>query len=303
MAALAESSPASSPEALRAAMSSDGYLFFRGLVDPAHVLAVRAAVLDALDECGWLAAGSSPDDALPSDRVRREEANADPAFFEAYRAVQQRQQFHELAHDPALVATAGQVLGGDVFVHPRKIARIGLPRDEFVVGAHQDFPLNQGSPDVLTAWVSLGHCPDELGGLKVLAGSHRDGLQPVEPVPNVGGLRVAKPMEDDPGWLSADFEPGDVLMFHSLTVHAAKRNHTDRLRLSCDFRYQLVTDPVVQDSLVPHYYPVVPGHDELTEGWTSTASVSVPDGLAIVEPFDPFAGPQEPIRSRLVELV
>jgi hypothetical protein len=85
-------------------------------------------------------------------------------------------------------------------------------------------------------------------------------------------------------------------------VHAAKRNHTERLRLSADFRYQALADPIVQDSLVPHYFPVVPGHDELTEGWTSADAVAVPEGLVLVPSFDPFEGPSEPIQSRLVHL-
>ena len=93
-----------------------------------------------------------------------------------------------------------------------------------------------------------------------------------------------------------------MLVFHSLTVHAAKRNHTDRLRLSVDFRCQSSREPVVEGSLTPHYYPVVPGHDELTRGWTSTQAVGVPHAPTVVEMFDPFTGPATPPASRLVTL-
>ena len=287
---------------LRTQLDRDGYLFFRGLIDPDAVLATRAAVLAALDDCGWLAAGAPIGAALPSALVRREEANADPGFFEAYRAVQGLQSFHELAHHRAVTALMARILGEPLLVHPRKIARIGLPRDPFVVDAHQDFPLNHGTADVLTAWIPIGDCPDELGGLKVLAGSHTAGLRPVAAVPNVGGLKVAEPLADKPGWVTADFRAGDVLVFHSLTVHAAKPNRTDRLRLSCDFRYQSTADPVAEGSLVPHYYPVVPGHDELAAAWTSASSVETPGELRVVEGFDPFVGPPEPVTSRLVTL-
>ncbi|MEY2468227.1 MAG: hypothetical protein QOF21_925 [Actinomycetota bacterium] len=291
-----------STDALRAQLASNGYLFFRSLIDPSAVSATRAAVLGALDECGWLADGSRRNDALPSDKVRREEANADPAFFDAYKAIQHLQAFHELAHTPSLIALMTRLVGEPLLVHPRKIARIGLPKDPYIVGAHQDFPLNHGSPDVLTAWVPLGDCPDEMGGLKVLAGSHRAGLRPVAAVPNVGGLKVAEPLDDAPGWRTADFRAGDVLVFHSLTVHAAKANHTDRLRLSSDFRYQNASDPVAEGSLVPHYFPVVPGHDELTASWTATDAIATPDTLLVVDGFDPFVGPPQPVSSRLVTL-
>jgi hypothetical protein len=299
---LAETSPDASASALRERLNSDGYLFLRGLIPAADVGAVRAAVLGALDNCGWLAEGAAPDDAMPSANVHREEANAPLAYFEAYTAIQRLQPFHELAHAKPLVALMERIFDGAVLVHPRKIARIGLPQDDFVVGAHQDFPLNQGSTDVLTAWVPLGACPDRLGGLRVLPGSQRRGLWPVEKVPNVGGLRVAEKVDDGDGWLTTDFEAGDVLVFHSLTVHAAKHNYTDRLRLSSDFRYQAASDPIVLDSLVPHYFPVVPGHEELTKGWSSTHAVAARDDLRLVPSFDPFAGPPTPLRSRLVEL-
>ncbi len=299
---LAEADAAATDDALRSQLDRDGYLFFRGLLDPGDVRKSRAAVLGALDACGWLSAGEPIDAALPSDHVRREEANADPAFFTTYAAIQHLQEFHELAHNQRLTAMMTRLVGAPLLVHPRKIARIGLPKDPFIVGAHQDFPLNHGSPDVLTTWVTLGDCPDDMGGLKILAGSHRAGLRPVEPVPNVGGLKVAEPLEGAPGWASADFYAGDVLVFHSLTVHAAKANHTDRLRLSCDFRYQNAADAVAEASLVPHYYPVVPGHDELTASWTSPDAVATPTGLRVVPGFDPFEGPGEPVTSRLVSI-
>ena len=71
-------------------------------------------------------------------------------------------------------------------------------------------------------------------------------------------------------WASASYRPGDVLVFHSLTVHWAPPNRGERLRLSCDYRYQLASDPVVEGSLLPHYWPTIPGWDVLTNGWSTT---------------------------------
>jgi len=39
-------------------------------------------------------------------------------------------------------------------------------------------------------------------------------------------------------WVSGDIYAGDVLMFHSLTVHAASPNLSDRMRISMDCRFQ-----------------------------------------------------------------
>jgi hypothetical protein len=48
---------------------------------------------------------------------------------------------------------------------------------------------------------------------------------------------------DEPGWATTDYRPGDVLLFHCLTSHAALPNHADRLRLSTDLRWQSADQP------------------------------------------------------------
>jgi ectoine hydroxylase-related dioxygenase (phytanoyl-CoA dioxygenase family) len=47
----------------------------------------------------------------------------------------------------------------------------------------------------------------------------------------------------EPGWLTTDYEPGDVLVFHCLTTHAALPNHEDRMRFSAEYRWQLADQP------------------------------------------------------------
>lgn len=44
-------------------------------------------------------------------------------------------------------------------------------------------------------------------------------------------------------WLTADYKLGDVLVFSMRTLHASSDNHTDRIRVSSDSRYQLASEP------------------------------------------------------------
>jgi hypothetical protein len=46
-----------------------------------------------------------------------------------------------------------------------------------------------------------------------------------------------------PPWLTTDYHPGDVLIFHNLTLHWALPNTSDRVRLSIDTRAQPATTP------------------------------------------------------------
>jgi hypothetical protein len=279
-------------EALCGRFDEEGYLYLPGLVPAEAVQGVRADFLGALGKVGWIADGP-PGSAVPTERARREPLDPDPAFFEGYIELQRLQSFHELPYRPELMEVSRILLQDEVLCHPRKIARAALPKDfVFMTAPHQDYRLIQGTGDVLTLWMPMGDCPDDLGGLAVLSGSHRLGLLEVTEAPGVGGLKVDIPADfDSPDldWRVSEMAAGDVLVFHSLTVHSAKPNLMDSLRLSADFRYQSVNEPLVPGALGPHGAPYVPEYDELTRGWTSTASVDAPPGVKLAEPFDVFA--------------
>ena len=59
---------------------------------------------------------------------------------------------------------------------------------------------------------------------------------------------------------------GDVLLFHSLCVHRGVPNTTpDRVRLSVDYRYQGISQPITPGSLLPHFNRRT--WDEIYAGW------------------------------------
>jgi ectoine hydroxylase-related dioxygenase (phytanoyl-CoA dioxygenase family) len=60
-------------------------------------------------------------------------------------------------------------------------------------------------------------CPIELGSLQVLESSHRFGLQSFDPVTGI----IPKGTVLGGDWVGGQINAGDVLVFHSLTVHAA----------------------------------------------------------------------------------
>jgi hypothetical protein len=62
---------------------------------------------------------------------------------------------------------------------------------------------------------------------------------------------------------------GDVLVFHSLTVHKGIENRSARLRMSIDCRYQRVGDPFNPDNATPDGQPL--GWEEVYAGWRSDA--------------------------------
>lgn len=258
-------------DALRERLGRDGYLLVRDLLEPPRIGDVRRQVFDVLGRAGWLDEDATLEVPSPSPLAVREGAEG---YLDAYVGIQKLQDFHELAHDPAVIGLITGLIDEQLLVHPRKIARTSLPHDDEYTPPHQDYRLIQGSVDSLTVWVPLGDCPAALGSLRVLQGSHRDGLRPATATAGVGGMSIGV-RDDDPAWRVADYRAGDVIVFTSLTVHGALRNNRDVLRLSADFRYQPLADPVNPDSLLPHYHPHVPDWHALTSDWSSQAAVAV----------------------------
>ncbi|TLS53243.1 phytanoyl-CoA dioxygenase family protein [Paenibacillus antri] len=259
------------PDLIRERAELDGMIFFRGLLPRETVMAVRGDVLGVLRSYELLEAGREDEAIGDGARIRRYTAeevawNGVGAPLDVYRDIQKLESFHALAHAPAIRRMLTAVFGGEPFVHPRNIARVMLPHpDVRTTPSHQDFLHVQGSSDTWTCWIPLGDVPRALGGLAVLKGSHREGLLGVTHAAGAGGLESIL-CGLDYEWETVDFEAGDVLAFHSHTVHKALPNlRPGTIRLSCDFRYQRASDPIEAASLRPHG-PYE--WEELYEGWT-----------------------------------
>ena len=182
------------------------------------------------------------------------------------------ESFHAFAHHPAVIDVCDKLFGEKTLVHPRNIGRIMFPENtKYTTPAHQDFIHIRGTEETYTGWIPLGPCPEKLGGLSVLSGSHRGGIYPVKPALGAGGLGIdTAPLEADGFyWVAGDYELGDALFFHSHAVHKAMPNQTsDRIRLSVDYRYQGHSKPVTDGSLLPHFNRMA--WDEIYKDWTSS---------------------------------
>lgn len=244
----------------RESLAELGYAFLPGALERERLEELRLRFLGYLADAGWLAAGSDPALAAPGPVAHDD---ADPDYLAVYRRIQSTQAYHELGHDPSLVGIVERILGEPALCLPCKMARVKFPRareDRPPTPAHQDYGHIQGSVDTLTAWVPLEDTPAGQGRLAVAAGSHRLGLRHVP-----GRFFDPTPFELD--WHAGDFAAGDVIVFHSLAIHAAEDNPSDHVRITVDFRYQPVAEPVNALMLEPHFLPG--SWDELYAGWTN----------------------------------
>ncbi len=245
------SSLLSNPDALRDRFDRDGYVYVPGLLNTRILLNLRRQIVDICDRCKWLKPGSNPMDAI-SWTVPKVEGEEE--YFEVYDQVQRLQDFHALSHQPEIINVMRPLLGDTAFPHPLSIARLVFPDNEdWSTPPHQDFVNNQGTTNLYAAWIPLSDCAISMGSLAVLGGSHKLGLLPLEYSLGDGHRQTSLSDECNTlDWVSGDFNLGDVLIFHSLTVHRALANQSSRMRISVDYRYQAEDQDMTENCLRSH---------------------------------------------------
>jgi hypothetical protein len=256
---------AADPVALNERLATEGYLFVRGLLPRSAVLEVRHQCRAVAAAGGWLDPAHPVDDGVADPAAAC--TDPEPRYVEVFRRLYVLEALHALKHHPAIVGFVERLFGEPVLVHPLFVMRNIFPqRPESTTPAHQDFVHIQGTVETYTAWIPLGDCPMEQGSLQVAAGSHRDGVRDFRVANGSGGLEVVDPLVGR--WRASPFAAGDVLIFHSLTVHKGLPNLSNRLRQSMDARYQRVSGPISELSL--HPYAGLFTWDEVYAGWKST---------------------------------
>ncbi len=258
------------PAALRERMARDGYLFFRDLLDRQAVRQVRQDLLELCRQVGWLAEDAPLEEAKPNMENAYEDY-MDPGFQAVRAKAVILESVHALMHRTELVGVIEKLAGEPAIPHLGKEVRIRFPRQLGPGGVlqrsapHQDFVHNQGTVECYSGWAPIGDVPRQLGGLEVLTGSHKHGVYDVHA--SEGGA-VSTVMVDESQvsgqWVTADYQIGDFMFFHSLTVHKAPPNLGDSLRFSLDCRYQGVSQPFSANLL-----KAIPAMTEMYANWKS----------------------------------
>ncbi|MEO8601017.1 MAG: phytanoyl-CoA dioxygenase family protein [bacterium] len=258
----------SAPPALRERMHRDGYLYLRGLLDPALLGELRADILGVCAQHGWLQPDRAVLDGIASGPPRVE---GEDAYCAVYDDVQHLERFHALKHHPLISEVMGHLFDSPLVVHPLAVCRLMFPNfADYATPPHQDHPNNRGSTETYAMWIPVTTCPRSLGPIAVIEGSHRYGVLPMRSALGAGYRTVVpRPDLEALRWVSGDFAAGDVLIFHSLTVHRSLANRSaDRLRVSVDYRFQGLGDPISEFVLRPHFNRLA--WDDIYRTWQSS---------------------------------
>jgi hypothetical protein len=263
-----ESSLDESPDLLRERFAHWGYLFFRQVVSPKRCDTMLGALLEAA------APHLEPQPQGPPRLAGTPFSESDPTWDEVYPRIQSLEAFHRFFHEPPLSELMAVVTDAPVFVYPMKMARISTPgRVGFETPPHQDAHSHRAGPTMAGIWVALHDVASDMGRVKVLARSHLRGVRPVHQTQGVGGV-ACEIYPDETQWHVSDYRAGDVLIFHSRTVHKAEPNVSDgAVRVSVDTRFCDYGAPVFSTNLEPHHGWRIEGLDwpRVYTGWKDAA--------------------------------
>jgi non-haem Fe2+, alpha-ketoglutarate-dependent halogenase len=164
----------------------------------------------------------------------------------------------DLAMHPRVLDAVEDVIGPDILVYGS-----GLfwkpPRDRAYVSWHQDGYNSKLSERFVSAWLALTDSSSDNGCMRVVRGSHRDGIFSHECTSvspdniGTGGLEIARHVEESEA-TDVTLGPGEMSLHHVAIVHGSNPNHSDRPRIGYAVRY---VPPGTQQKL--DHIPVILG--------------------------------------------
>lgn len=241
---------------LRQRLIDDGYLFLNTFFDVKEIHKIRRSILEHLSSLGVL-----------DDNFTIDEARLKPGYHlkKVQPKIAQLPEVKNLIHNEQLHNFISIMLDGPVkpfdFIWARTV------RPSLAESAHCDIIyMGRGTRNLYTTWIPMGDVSRHHGSLMVLERSHKveqlDKYRSMDYEKDnnwkkfrfkhgtifrgVDYSKNARKIQKEFGlrWLTSDFIAGDMLLFHTELLHATLDNNSDRIRLSLDTRFQLVSEPM-----------------------------------------------------------
>lgn len=168
----------------------------------------------------------------------------------------------DLALHPRVLDAVEDIIGPDILVHGTGLFW-KLPRDPGYVPWHQDGYNAKLTERYLSAWLALTDSSTDNGCLRVVRGSHQQGLLPHELTSvspdniGTGGLEIARHVEESEA-TDVILAPGEMSLHHVAIFHGSNRNTSDRPRIGYAIRY---VPPSTRQKLDHHPVILARGRD------------------------------------------
>lgn len=206
----------------------DGFVAIRSFLDKDEITELKARSDEFVEQVA---------PSLPDEIAYFEDKSDSSTLKQVQKLYEYAPYYEEVAKSDKVTGLAEELLGGPVILQNmqyfNKPAGIGKGTPP-----HQDGYYFMIRPqEAVTMWLSLGYADATNGAVCYIPGSQTRGMRPHGNT-NVLGFSqgISDWSEDDArGELQMEAGPGDILVHHSLTIHRANANTSDRDRRSVGF--------------------------------------------------------------------
>ncbi|KAL6717702.1 hypothetical protein ACLMJK_005617 [Lecanora helva] len=258
---------------IRARYSRDGYVWIKNVIPRSDVFDMREQYFQTISPAGLLSPGTGPREGIFNSRL-------DPTVHQGVGATPQdsamsdldkvhaSKEYQDFLEHPDLRDCVRKLTGWRrEAVLKRGLLRHNVPGSKCPSGIHYDqLFLRAGDPVFVTAWVPIGDCAADGGGLMYLENScelgeriekrfedqqEKENMSKEDRISaynrHMGELghlsHNAETWAKDDGlgkrWLVGNYEAGDVVFHSPWMIHASSRNEDrfGRIRLASDLRF------------------------------------------------------------------
>lgn len=282
--------------ALEKAIDTDGYWFFRDVLDKDAVARLRKVYIEELEKLDVI----DPVGDAPTEHSVHYNGRGDLAGMPIHmEPLDDRGAWRQFAAEKPIHDFLVKLLGEEPFWKPVVEYRATPPAQDDspkrVTGFHQDGPPTPGV-DFLTMWVPVAEVDWDVGGIIFAEGL----TEPINRmrIDETGTNKGIAPETLPEGvWCHTTYRPGDVLFMSRWTPHSGLTNTSNRFRLSFD---QRVMRPGSHRPLVGEVISIEPTRIEVKDDVIGAKAVRIDTttyarttlhqriwGQAIVDEFRP----------------
>ncbi|MBX3180541.1 MAG: phytanoyl-CoA dioxygenase family protein [Candidatus Hydrogenedentes bacterium] len=239
------------PDALRARMEEDGYLYLHNVLDRDAVHAARMEVITKLGSVGEF---KEPfEDGISTGTSQRGELISDLGAF--WQSICEGRAVRAVTHAGPIREIMETYFGEPVRAYDFLWLRTMHPGRASAFHFDHVY-MNRGTDRLCTVWTPLGDVALEEGPLLLVEDSHRwtdlhdqfRGLDVDKDKSRPGHVTldpVSLARERGVHLLTAEFKAGDVVIMPMFMLHGSLDNRSPRarVRISCDTRYQPAAEP------------------------------------------------------------
>ncbi len=215
-------------QSLKAYFDDNGYVIVRSFLDAEEVEELQLETKLFIEE-------KVP--YLPEEVVYCENKEDLSTLKQVQKIYEHDERFMKLANSEKVVGLAEELLGGEVALQNMQYFN-KIPHMGQATPAHQDGYYFMIKPqNAVTMWLSLGQADATNGAVCYVPGSHKKGIRPHGRTGTLGFSQGITDWSEEDGLACIQMEAnaGDMLVHHSLMIHRANNNESDRDRKSIGF--------------------------------------------------------------------